>query len=309
MEQEKSYKNTGLTALKDIIGPVDYYAEDDGFYVSASSLSGRREIIPNDFNGVVFCICLQGNYTISLNDSEFNVGPNTIFAVPTNLRASMSCPEEGDKAARILVIAISGKYFFDLKIDIGDVLKQMRFDGFTERRAAPYTRIEEEECTILAEHIKLISSLYNSNVRAKKDNYTLLMSSTVNVLYKAVTDKMRSTQKVRLTSVDSARTKSVFTEFMNLAVTHFEKERSIAFYANEMCLTPKYLSKLVKENCGRTASDIIDSMVIAKTNNLLKHSDKSVKVIASEMGFSSQSAFNKFFKAKTGMSPLQYRSE
>ncbi|MCD8206838.1 MAG: helix-turn-helix domain-containing protein, partial [Bacteroidales bacterium] len=193
--------------------------------------------------------------------------------------------------------------------DIGDILKRMRFDGLTERRAAPYTVIEENECELLEEHIHLICSIYNSNVRAKKDNYTLLMSSTVNVLYKAVTDKMRGPQRVRVSSADSARAKSVFTEFMNLAVTHFEKERGIAFYANEMCLTPKYLSKLVKESCGRTASEIIDSMVIAKTNNLLRHSDKSVKVIASEMGFSSQSAFNKFFKAKTGMSPLQYRSE
>ncbi len=308
MGKEQSYENANLAALKDIIGPVECYAADEGFYASLSMLSGHREIIPAKFNGVVFCVCREGRFTITLNDNEFNVGPDTIFAVPTNLTAHLDSTKD-EEPAKILTIAISGKYFFDLKIDIGDVLKQMKFEGVTEHRATPYTRIEESECAILEEHIRLICKLFNSNVRDKRDNYTLLMSSTVNVLYKAVTDKMRAPQRARFASKDSARTKSVFTEFMNLAVANFERERGISFYANEMCLTPKYLSKLVKENCGRTASEIIDSMVIAKTNNLLKHSDKSVKVIASEMGFSSQSAFNKFFKAKTGMSPLQFRAE
>ncbi len=75
-----------------------------------------------------------------------------------------------------------------------------------------------------------------------------------------------------------------------------------------MCLTPKYLSKLVKEASGHSASELIDNVVISRARHLLRYSDTAIKVIVAELNFPNQSSFNKFFKAKTGMTPLQYRN-
>ena len=86
-----------------------------------------------------------------------------------------------------------------------------------------------------------------------------------------------------------------------------DRERGMQFYADKLCLTPKYLSKIVKEASGRSGPEWIDDFVILEAKNLLRYSDESIKEIAYKLNFPSASVFNKFFKAKTGLGPSDYR--
>ena len=108
-------------------------------------------------------------------------------------------------------------------------------------------------------------------------------------------------------SRSSARMNQVFERFIALVTEYHTTERGMAFYADKLCLTPKYLSKLVKQATGRSAPDWIDSFVILEAKNLLKYSDKTIKEIVFALHFPNQSVFYKFFKAHTGMTPSEYR--
>ena len=91
-------------------------------------------------------------------------------------------------------------------------------------------------------------------------------------------------------------------------ITQYHSEqRNMAFYADKLFLTPKYLSKLVKEASGRSGPQWIDAYVILEAKNLLRYSDDSIKEIVYKLNFQSASVFNKFFKLHTGMSPSEYR--
>ena len=79
------------------------------------------------------------------------------------------------------------------------------------------------------------------------------------------------------------------------------------WYSNEMCLTPKHLSEVVKNVSGRTAGQWITTFVLVETKTLLKNSTLSIKEIAQEMNFPNQSFLGKYFKNVTGMSPSDYR--
>lgn len=85
------------------------------------------------------------------------------------------------------------------------------------------------------------------------------------------------------------------------------KERSVIFYANKLCLTPKHLSGVVKEVSGKTAGEWIDNFVILEARALLKSSEMSVQEIAEYLHFANQSFFGKYFKHYVGMSPKEYR--
>ena len=74
----------------------------------------------------------------------------------------------------------------------------------------------------------------------------------------------------------------------------------------KLYLTPKYLSKLIKNVSGRSAHEWIDSFVILEAKNLLKYSDLPIKQIVDELHFN-QTTFYRFFKAKTGLTPSEYR--
>jgi YesN/AraC family two-component response regulator len=82
----------------------------------------------------------------------------------------------------------------------------------------------------------------------------------------------------------------------------------MSFYASKLCLTPKYLSKLIKQASGRSAPDWIDSFVILEAKNMLKYSDISIKEIVYKLHFANQSVFYKFFKSHTGITPSEYRN-
>ena len=94
---------------------------------------------------------------------------------------------------------------------------------------------------------------------------------------------------------------------MELVQEHHQRERLIGFYADQLCITPKYLSKLVKENTGRSAGEWIESYVILEARAMLQSPNMSIQQIATALNFPNQSFFGKYFKRVTGMSPKQYR--
>lgn len=95
--------------------------------------------------------------------------------------------------------------------------------------------------------------------------------------------------------------------FFHLLALHHAQERSVTFYASELCVTPKYLSTVVKGLSGKTASAWIREEVVREIEFRLCHTQCSVKEIAYGLNFSNCSFFGKFFKAERGVSPLLYR--
>lgn len=104
-----------------------------------------------------------------------------------------------------------------------------------------------------------------------------------------------------------SRKDEVSQKFLALVRDHFEQERSVAWYADQMCLTPKYLSQVVKDVTGKPALDWIDEFTIVESKTLLKSTDLTVDQIATKLNFLSSSLFGKYFKRVTGMSPREYR--
>lgn len=100
---------------------------------------------------------------------------------------------------------------------------------------------------------------------------------------------------------------SIVERYIELVQTHYREERIIGFYADKLCITPKYLSKLVKEYTGRSAGEWIENYVILEARAMLQSSDMTIQQIASSLNFPNQSFFGKYFKRATGLSPKQYR--
>lgn len=105
------------------------------------------------------------------------------------------------------------------------------------------------------------------------------------------------------------RGKRLFNEFMALVKRHHTTHRGVKFYASKLCLTPNYLSGLVKEYTGKTATEWVNDFVILEAKVMLKDSSLSIQEIAYRLNFPSQSAFGKYFKKLVGVAPKLYRNE
>lgn len=113
---------------------------------------------------------------------------------------------------------------------------------------------------------------------------------------------LNSTEEYRLGSNETIAMK-----FMQLIVTNGRKWNEVSQYSTELCVTPVYLSRLIKSITGKTAMDWINEARISEAKIMMRNKDISIQEIAEELNFSDQSSFGKFFKKHAGVSPLEYK--
>lgn len=108
-------------------------------------------------------------------------------------------------------------------------------------------------------------------------------------------------------SKTKSRKEYIFERFYESLVESYQSERSVKFYADQLCLTPKHLSGVIKEVSGKTVGEWIDEFVILEAKALLNSSSMNIQEIADRLNFANQSFFGKYFKHYTGISPKEYR--
>ena len=96
-------------------------------------------------------------------------------------------------------------------------------------------------------------------------------------------------------------------DFINLVNADNGTHRSVSYYADRLCYSPKYLCAIIKETTGKTPMQFIQKNTIKQIKYKLKHSDMSIKEVADAFDFPNPSFFGKFVKAQTGMTPLECR--
>lgn len=103
------------------------------------------------------------------------------------------------------------------------------------------------------------------------------------------------------------RKEELANKFFELIMKHFKENKDVAFYADKLCITSKYLTMVIKETSGKSAKDWIVEYVILEIKTLLKNTNMNIQEIAIRTNFANQSSLGRFFRKHTGMSLSQYR--
>lgn len=155
----------------------------------------------------------------------------------------------------------------------------------------------------LTDYARLISKTENSMER------NAYLSNEHKLLLMAVTYKLCGifSASIKSTGKEMDRKIEIFEALIKLIDENFTRERGVAFYADKLCLTPKYLTVLVKSLCGKTVQQLLFKAIIRRSIFLMKTTNKTIQQIAYELSFPNASAFGTFFKKHTGLSPKHYR--
>ena len=101
--------------------------------------------------------------------------------------------------------------------------------------------------------------------------------------------------------------KSHFQRFLDLLHSTDVKHRTVEAYANDLYISPKYLTTICKKNSGKTANEWITEHVLEDIRYYLKQTDLSMKQICDQLGFPNPSFFGKYVKDHFGMTPMEFR--
>lgn len=294
--------NISLARFRSFFPDAPYLGLGDDFYILDATLQEHHQPLshPCRFDCFMLLYCLKGHIKMNVNLKEFEISEGMMFMnVPGNIIRVNEILNSSQEDVRYVCIAISREFSQGLKLDVTKL-----FNEGVSMLENPGVRLSDEEVLLAGNHMKLLCDLLRSDVPYKKDAILSTLSSMFYVLMGVWNDSLA---KVKAEG-QSTRSKVIFEKFMKLVSEYHTMHRNVGFYADKLCLTPKYLSKLIKNATGRSAPEWIDSYVILEAKNLLKYSGTTIKEIVYKLNFPNQSVFYKFFKARTGMTPTEYRN-
>lgn len=104
------------------------------------------------------------------------------------------------------------------------------------------------------------------------------------------------------------RQNELFMQFIHLVYQYGDKQREVAFFADKLCITTRYLASIVRNVAHETVKDIIDRHCVQEIKILLRTTNQSIQSISIELKFPDQSFFTRYFKKQTGMTPKEFRA-
>lgn len=155
--------------------------------------------------------------------------------------------------------------------------------------------------------ITYYSMLKNLICRSRSPHRLEAVKHLTLALFYSYTGQKHSENSTSSSGGKRERKDEIYEQFVELLQQNYKRERGVEFYADKMCLTPKYLSKSVKDATGKSAAGWIDEYVITESKALLYSTDLTIQQISDSLGFESQSLFGKYFKRVVGISPRDYR--
>ena len=172
------------------------------------------------------------------------------------------------------------------------------------KRFSPISKLDPKDFALLAEVIERL----RNNIRRKDHVFYrgMVMNEVGNLTMELVDIGMKQIGGVK-SDYKTSHNEELAVRFMSLVAAHGKEWNEVSQYSTELCVTPVYLSRAIKAVSGRTAMDWINEARVAEAKILLRKPNMSIQDISEELNFSDQSAFGKFFKKHTGVSPLEYR--
>lgn len=253
---------------------------------------------PFRFDGVVLIWCISGNLRISVDLNEYEIKENSMFlCLPVNIFKLHEIPSP-DKDSHYVCIAMSREFASMRKVDVS-----RSFNTGMALMDDPSIDLTPDDVSVMVRYIDMMAYVLSTDLACAKDCVRTLCESMLCV----VAGVLERRNDTGLPSSVTSRSRMLFEQFIKLVSIHHTSHRNVTFYADKLCLTPKYLSKLIKNATGKSAPEWIDSFVILDAKNMLKYSNDTIKEIVYRLNFPNQSVFYKFFKARTGMTPSEYR--
>lgn len=293
--------NVNISQLRDAFKDSEQISVGDDFCIVDMKFRPEKRSLnfPFRFDGLLFVWCIKGSLNISINLNEYQVNESTLFlCLPGNILKLNEIVGDHEELHYVCV-AMTKEFASNQKIDLNNT-----YSNVLSLLDDPRVTIGSEEGAIMARQLDLIARVASSDLKHRKECVLSLWSSMLCV-FACVLDKVQDTEEPKQVG---SRSRLLSDQFLRLVGQYHTKYRNVGFYADKLCLTPKYLSKLIKTATGRSAPEWIDSYVILEAKNLLKYSNCTIKEIVYKLNFPNQSVFYKFFKARTGMTPSEYRN-
>lgn len=247
--------------------------------------------------GIGLIVCTRGSFTFSLESKCFSVQAGETVLLSDEVSFYIIDSSE-DLQVHILFYRVE-----TIRDVLGNLVQHMQL--YVRMSPTVYYVWPTGEEEDLVRYMCLLEK----TMFAQHDDFFLLYEQKLLLL--SITYRLCSIFQRKFLSEKhvSVRRTEVFFHLIELIDRYYMVERGVEFYADKLCLSPKYLSGLSKSVCGYTVQELVFKTIVRRSMALLTGSSKTVQEISEEFNFPNPSSFGTFFRKQTGFSPLKYREK
>jgi AraC-like DNA-binding protein len=243
-------------------------------------------------------LCYKGSIRTTVNRHEYVVGCNdTLIVQSGSIVESLS----GSDDLKIIAMAFEDKGNESLFNS-----STMNANSYIMHRSVPMLlHLEDDEMQMQKRLYKEIRQFYS------KVDVTYRSEVVKGYLYVSVAtflSKLGGISMQEKVLYEGSRENELYLQFMDDLQVFGSKERTVSFYADRCCVSPKYFSKMIHLASGKTPIQLIKERVIVEAKVLLNSTDMSIQEIAEALNFPNDSFFCRYFKQEVKMSPMKYRT-
>jgi len=291
VKKKNNIKDTTLEEAKNW-GNAKYL--DEGLILSDRIADAPIPNEPTRMNFILMALCKHGRAQYAIDTREQTVKPGDLLFISERhiVDNYMSSPD-----FECLCIMVSTEFYHGFIQNVKNVSSLLLFS------------MNNPVVSLTTREMQVYSNYYQTIREKMSDHEHHYRTDLVKALLLAMFYDMSNViWRVEQQGAKSqTRADVIFAQFIRLLEQHFRKERRVSWYAEQLCITPKYLAEIVKQVSKRTPNEWIDNYVVLEIRVLLKNSTKSIKEISDELQFPNQSFLGKYFKEHIGVSPSQYR--
>lgn len=253
--------------------------------------------LPNEsrrMKSLLLALCIRGEAQYTVDTIEHKVKPNDIMIISNgqvvdDYLLSPDCSG--------IAIMVSYDFYREIVFDVHELSSLFIFS-----RNHPVVTLSEDEARMIQEYYQLLKN------KVEDQNHHFRREVARSLLSTVIYDLSNSLYHIaNTTTIKQTRADRIFKEFIQLVEANYREKRRVTWYGNQLCISPKYLSETVKSVSRQTPNEWIDRYVILEICNLLRNTTKSIKEIANDLHFPTQSFLGKYFKDHVGVSPKEYR--
>lgn len=244
--------------------------------------------------GLTIALCLEGNGEVGIGVKKYQFSKNCLMLLnPNQYVQSLSSSEH----MKIVALGCNLELIESIMPKISGLLQLL-----IHKPIDSVTQLSEENSADILEYMLFIGE------KLKASDSPLKRTKISNLL-QALLCEIIEKHFVSKDGVERPHTRKeeILSKFILEVLQNFRRERSVAFYADKLCVTPKHLSAVAKEITSHTASELIDHYVIMEAKIMLTETSMTIQEISNKLNFANQSFFGKYFKHLTGYSPSEFR--
>lgn len=271
--------------------PDNSYLKLDSSSTDFNELKAKIPLILDA--GVVVFVCLKGEGKIVVDMQTISIRRGSIVIL---LPYSVIQLADISDDTRITLIA-TGMGFLD-KLALSQPV-----ENYVEKiREMPCLQLNENQLEQAKKIYLFVEELYKEATGPLKQEIRSSLLTLLALEIVTLFAENKESGNPRLSRQDQ-----VFRNFTISLAKNVSQHRTVEFYANEACLTPKYFSTVIKKRSGKLPMDWITERTIVLIKFLLHNSDKSIQEISNDLNFPNQSFFTRYFKNHTGFTPSAFR--